>query len=107
MPRFQLGQSGNTKGRPRLADLSLTDVLRRKANAPRNKSKLADQLIALATRGKTEGVRLKAIGMLLDQLDGRRHVEDWLSAMVQAGPTVPSVRFRGIVQGLCAPAAHT
>lgn len=71
MPPFQPGQSGNKRGRPRLNELSLTDVLRRKANSPRNKSKLADQLIALATRGKTEGVRLKAIGMLLDQLDGK------------------------------------
>lgn len=69
--KFEKGVSGNCSGRPRLSELSLADVLRRKVNSPRTKSAIASELIKIATKGESEAARLKALQTIFDQLEGR------------------------------------
>jgi hypothetical protein len=71
MPQFQPGESGNKRGRPRLRDLSLGELLKRKIDSPRIKLAIANELIRIATKGKTETARLKAMQYIFEQLEGK------------------------------------
>jgi hypothetical protein len=52
-------------------NLTLGDILRKKANTLRNKTKLAQTLIDLATKGESESTRLAAAKLILETVDGR------------------------------------
>jgi len=68
---FEKGLSGNPRGRPKLGDLPLGEVLKGKVSRPATKSKLAETLLNLATKGKSEATRLQALKMIFESIEGK------------------------------------